>query len=151
MILQVFWQLCTKTPPSKLHWIYTHLIPCLQSRDRILPLRPFQLLQLVHAKLPLIICGDNKWQGEKPNRTSDNYRLWEGDCCTADKKKIPTAQNCAEPLQTAIFPNQRQWKHRSCCYDPCWVHIYKPGATASVLHRHSRKNDARSGISAHSV
>lgn len=108
MILQVFWQLCTKTPPSKLHWIYTHLIPCLQSRDRILPPRPFRLLQLVHAKLPSIICGDNKWQGEKPNRTSDNYRLWAGEHCTADKnstystKLCPTLADCNFPKSKAM-------------------------------------------------
>lgn len=106
MILQVFWQLCTKTPPSKLHWIYTHLIPCLQSRDRILPPRPFRLLQLVHAKLPSIICGDNKWQGEKRNRTSDNYRLWAGERCTADKNNTYSTKPC--PILTDCnFPKSK--------------------------------------------
>lgn len=106
MTLQ-FWQMGAQTLPSKLHWMYTHVIPRLQRRDRILPPRPFQLLQLVHVKLPLIICWDNCCQREQRNRTSDNYRVWAGDGCTADKKylKYKTVQNptgCNFPKSKAM-------------------------------------------------
>lgn len=68
----------------------------------MLSLRPFQLLQLVHVKLPLIILTDNNWQGEERNRTSDNYRAWVGISVGLTKKpNTPIYCNLPE-LEAAI-------------------------------------------------
>lgn len=99
-------------------------------------------------KLPLIIFGDNNWQGEEYNRTSDNYRVWVGDFCRADKKnqkQQTNVQNCVEP-NTLQFPQTEGSDSIAVPATTLAGWSAMPEATASAIYWHDRRNDASEDI-----